>query len=234
MILAFHLIFGCYGFWPPNDPRGSWSTYVASDAIYRAAGKATTTTQRHSLAKRQHDASLRRAAKAAMKYPPVRLTGLQARVVGRGLGRACIESGYRALACCVMPDHVHLVLGRHAHDPHQIIGHLKGRATHLLNEEHLHPLQGYRRSNGATPTPWVEGGWVVFLDSDRSVVDRVRYVEQNPLEIGFPRQRWSFVTTSQSDAPRDATDAPPDATDAPLDATDAPLDATDAPRKRDG
>jgi hypothetical protein len=29
MILAFHSIFSMYGFWMPNDPRGSGSDYVA-------------------------------------------------------------------------------------------------------------------------------------------------------------------------------------------------------------
>jgi hypothetical protein len=28
MIRASHVIFGAYGFWLPNDPRGSWSTFV--------------------------------------------------------------------------------------------------------------------------------------------------------------------------------------------------------------
>jgi hypothetical protein len=30
MILAYHSIFSMYGFWLPNDPRGSGSDYVAS------------------------------------------------------------------------------------------------------------------------------------------------------------------------------------------------------------
>jgi hypothetical protein len=28
MILGYHVIFGAYGFWLPNDPRGSWSDFV--------------------------------------------------------------------------------------------------------------------------------------------------------------------------------------------------------------
>ena len=30
MILGFHVVFGAYGFWLPNDPRGSWSDFVGS------------------------------------------------------------------------------------------------------------------------------------------------------------------------------------------------------------
>ena len=30
MVHAYHAIFGAYGFWLPNDPRGSWTTFVGS------------------------------------------------------------------------------------------------------------------------------------------------------------------------------------------------------------
>ena len=30
MVLASHLIISAYGFWLPNDPRGSWSDFVGS------------------------------------------------------------------------------------------------------------------------------------------------------------------------------------------------------------
>jgi len=35
MLLANHSIFGMYGFWLPNDPRGSGSDYVASWELFR-------------------------------------------------------------------------------------------------------------------------------------------------------------------------------------------------------
>jgi hypothetical protein len=74
MIVGYHLIFGTYGFWLPNDPRGSWSTFVGSWDLYRYGGPTTTT--RHSLAKRTHNASLRRAAKSALQFPPIQFTGV--------------------------------------------------------------------------------------------------------------------------------------------------------------
>jgi len=30
MVLGTHLILTAYGFWLPNDPRGSWSDFVGS------------------------------------------------------------------------------------------------------------------------------------------------------------------------------------------------------------
>ena len=35
MIVGYHVIFGVYGFWLPNDPRGSWSEFVASWELAR-------------------------------------------------------------------------------------------------------------------------------------------------------------------------------------------------------
>lgn len=40
MIVGYHLIFSAYGFWLPNDPRGSWSNFVGSWDLFRY-GRAT-------------------------------------------------------------------------------------------------------------------------------------------------------------------------------------------------
>ena len=37
-VLAYHAIFTAYGFWLPNDPRGSWSSYVRSWELFLAGG----------------------------------------------------------------------------------------------------------------------------------------------------------------------------------------------------
>src|SRR5690348_12135818 len=83
VIVGYHIIFGTYGFWLPNDPRGSWSDFVGSWELFRY-GPATTTRERRSLAYEDHDQEQRKAAKKSLKYPAVELTGIQARAVGRG------------------------------------------------------------------------------------------------------------------------------------------------------
>ena len=40
MVIAYHLILSAYGFWLPNDERGSWSDFVRSYELY-AFGPAT-------------------------------------------------------------------------------------------------------------------------------------------------------------------------------------------------
>lgn len=59
MILASHVIFGTYGFWLPNDPRGSWSDFVGSWELARF-GRATKVTTRRSLAREPHDVTCAR------------------------------------------------------------------------------------------------------------------------------------------------------------------------------
>src|SRR5207245_1545655 len=135
MIVAYHVIFGAYGFWLPNDPRGSWSAFVGSWDLFRY-GPATKTDETHSVAHRPHDVQLRLAAKEALKYPPVQLNGVQARAVGRGFGRYVERSGLVFRACAILPDHVHLVVDRFRMTVEQFVIQLKGEATaQLLAEE---------------------------------------------------------------------------------------------------
>ena len=131
MIRAYHAIFTAYGFWLPNDPRGSWSDYVRSWELLRF-GKATKVSTRRSVAARPHSSGQRLAAKRALRYPPVRFTGQQARCIAAGFRVAIDESDYVLYACSILPEHVHLVIARHHRRPKQIIGHLKARATQQL------------------------------------------------------------------------------------------------------
>ena len=41
MVLASHVIIGMYGFWLPNDERGSWSDFVGSWEVLRFGQGAT-------------------------------------------------------------------------------------------------------------------------------------------------------------------------------------------------
>src|SRR6478609_3872814 len=100
MVLGAHIIFSAYGFWLPNDPRGSWSDFVAAWELLQF-GKATKVNTRNSVAHAPHDSALRRAAKQALKYPPVSFSGIQAVAIGAGFARAAREASYRVHACSI-------------------------------------------------------------------------------------------------------------------------------------
>ena len=192
MIRAYHAIITTYGFWLPNDPRGSWSDWVRRWELL-PHGEATKVNTRRSVAARPHDYRKRQEAKKALQYPPVLFTGKQALAVGVGFKRAITESQYVVHTCSILPEHVHLVVARHKHRGEQIVGHLKGRATQQLTAEGIHPLSDYRQRDGTVPSPWARKSWTVFLHTDDEIRRAIRYVEQNPVKDGKPKQQWSFV-----------------------------------------
>src|SRR3954470_10072160 len=108
-VRAYHLILTAYGFWLPNDPRGSWSDFVRAWEL-RRFGPATRTHERRSLAGDPHDQRRRMEAKKALARDPVVFTGLQARCIARGFGSYAARSGLVFLACSIMPTHVHAII----------------------------------------------------------------------------------------------------------------------------
>jgi len=192
-MLAFHGIFTAYGFWLPNDPRGSWSDWVASWELFRYGGKATKVLTSRSVAGVRHDAATRAAAKGKLKHPPVTFSGFQARAISRGFVTAIRTSGHEVLACAILPEHVHVVIQASRYKPTRIIGHLKREAALQLLTEDLHPFQQLRAQSGKLPSCWAENCWRVYLDEISDVQRAIRYVEHNPLKEGKRRQTWSFV-----------------------------------------
>jgi REP element-mobilizing transposase RayT len=166
---------------------------VRAQHIYEAGGEATKVHTTHSVASRPFDKERARRIKRALKYSAVELTGVQARAVGRGIGAVCPKAGLVVYACAIMPDHLHLVVARHAMDGDELMACLKRAGTRGMNEEGLHPMRAFPRENGKLPSPWAEKGWKVMLFTEEQMRRAIRYVEENPVRAGFRRQRWEFV-----------------------------------------
>ena len=60
MVSGYHVILSAYGFWLPNDPRGSWSDFVGAWELFRF-GPATKTDSTQSVAHEPHNRELRLA-----------------------------------------------------------------------------------------------------------------------------------------------------------------------------
>ena len=193
MILGSHVILSAYGFWLPNDPRGSWSQFVGSWELSRF-GRATKIDSRESVAARPHDKRHRLAAKGALQRPPVRFDGRQARAIGRGFAALAARSRLTIWACAILPEHVHLVLASHGYDAAQAANLLKGQATRQLRAENLHPVAMEAGPGQRPPSVWARGLWKVYLFRPEDVCRAIRYVEGNPMREGLPPQRWPFAT----------------------------------------
>jgi REP element-mobilizing transposase RayT len=192
-MLGWHLTFSTYGFWLPNDERGSGSSRVRAQHIYEAGGEATKVFTTHSVAHRPHNVRARLKAKEALKYPPVIRSGIQARAVARGIAAICPKVKLVIHACSIMPDHIHVVVAAHRFDGDEIIACLKRAGTGGMNDERLHPLSKFTRASGKQPSPWAERGWKVKLFTAAQMRAAIRYVEKNPIRAGLRPQRWSFV-----------------------------------------
>jgi REP element-mobilizing transposase RayT len=215
MILGAHIIFGTYGFWLPNDPRGSWSDFVRAWELLKY-GDATKTEERRSVAAQSHNSALRAAAKRDLMYPPVIFTGKQAAAISYGFADVVLRTACVIYACAIMPDHVHLVIGRHRYSIQQVANLLKGGATTSLRKYHLDPMspfsglrraplgsepQGRRQSSrgpkgrGHLPSPWAHKFWKVWLDSEDDMHRSIDYVNKNPLKEGLRLQNWKFIAS---------------------------------------
>ncbi|HLN31859.1 MAG TPA: hypothetical protein VK395_29280 [Gemmataceae bacterium] len=190
MVHGYHVILTAYGFWLPNDPRGSWSDFVGAWELARF-GKATKSFERQVLT--EESEKLRESAKKSLKYSPVQFSGIQARAIARGFAQACLKNRYTLWACAILPEHTHVVIARHHYKVEYVANLLKGAATKQFIRETLHPLESSASDNQRPHSPWAQGQWKVFLDDEEAIDNAIRYVEQNPSKEGKPAQRWEFV-----------------------------------------
>lgn len=192
-MIAYHIILGMYGFWLPNDPRGSRSKFVWSDDL-RKHGHATRVNTRHSRAGDPHDVEARLRAKKDLKFPEVKLTGEQAKAIADGIGEAVSKYEFRLFAFCILEQHAHCVAQSSSLTGKEIVREIKHYGGNRLTRSGLHPLYDYRAKNGGRiPSIWARGFWNVFIDTEVHLRTAIHYVEQNPVEDGKRQQHWSFV-----------------------------------------
>jgi REP element-mobilizing transposase RayT len=191
MIHGYHVIFGAYGFWLPNDPRGSWSDFVGRWELVRF-GRSTKSIARQELSPEEEWD--RQEAKKLLKFPAVEFTGKQAQGIGKAFGELARKNNYTVWACSILPEHVHLVIARHTYRVESIVNLLKGAATRELIDRNLHPLAQYAKPGSRPPKMWARRLWKVYLDTEEAIENAMRYVVENPTKEGKPRQTWSFVS----------------------------------------
>lgn len=83
-----------------------------------------------------------------------------------------------------MPDHVHLLIRKHKDQAEQMIEHFQDESRLRLR------IAGLRTPDHPV---WGGHGWKVFLDTPEEIRRTIGYIEDNPLKIGAPVQRWDFV-----------------------------------------
>lgn len=182
MVIAHHLIWTAYGWWLPNDPRGSMSCAIASDLIAEL-GVLHYGRKRVQPSSRELREFFNRA-NDKLKFERAEFSSEELQLIAQAIGETVRARTYTCYACAVMPDHMHLVIRKHKHTAEEMIEHFQNDSRVKLGAAELrernHPV-------------WGGPGWKVFLDGPDDIRRTISYVENNPVKIGRAKQDWDFV-----------------------------------------
>ncbi|MDB5297754.1 MAG: Transposase [Phycisphaerales bacterium] len=183
MVLAHHLIWVAYGWWLPNDPRGSTSRTIRNDVLSEL-GELPYGRKRVQPASRDIRAFYAEAQQF-LRHELLTFSPHDVGMIAQAFKEVIADERYTCYACAVMPDHVHLVIRKHRDHAEEMISKFQWaskEAVHLLRDhDPNHPV-------------WGGPGWKVFLDETAEIERTIRYVEDNPVKARMPRQEWEFIT----------------------------------------
>lgn len=182
IVIAYHLIWTAYGWWLPNDPRGSMSNMIRNETISGLG-------EIHFGRKKVQPASREirefyEEAKPFLKYPLVTFRPADFSMIAQAFAEEITAQKYTCYACSIMPDHVHILIRKHKHAAEVMIANLQQSSRRLLRDQNIRDTDH--------PT-WGGPGWKVFLDTPDDIRRTIEYVENNPLKARLPVQKWSFV-----------------------------------------
>src|SRR5438128_2396836 len=153
MVAGFHLIWTAYGWWLPNDPRGSSSHEIRVEKIEPLGDL-------HYGRKecQPKSAELRRfydQARDLLKHPLLTFDDDDILMIGKSFDEVIGERGYTCYACAIMPEHVHLLIRRHRDKAEEMIECFQTESREAL-------IAAGKRS--MTHPVWGGPGWKVFLN----------------------------------------------------------------------
>jgi REP element-mobilizing transposase RayT len=184
MIAGYHLIWTAYGWWLPNDPRGSTSKEL------RCAQIASLGELHYGRRRIQPAGEVVRefydAARGILKNTLLRFTPEEIEAIASAFAAVIKDRSYTCYACAIMPDHVHALIRKHRDKAHKMISALQDasreavRAKPQARREPDHPV-------------WGGPGWKVYLETVDDLRRTVGYIGGNPRLAGQPEQQWEFV-----------------------------------------
>ena len=182
MIIAYHLIWTAYGYWLPNDPRGSTSKMIVSDVIAQLGklhyGRKKVQPSSREIRKFQN------RSRNVLKHTLLKFKPSEFSIIADSLAEAIQKQNYTCYACAIMPDHIHMILRKHKHRSEEMLENLQASTRLRLRNTGL---------RSADHPVWGGPGWKVFLDHPTEVRRTIRYIRDNPEKWRLPRQQWPFV-----------------------------------------
>ena len=182
MILGIHLVWTCYGWWFPNDPRGSWSKDVWSPEL-RELGKNAARGRRSVQPSGDKLNKYISTAQERLKHAPVELNGIMRRTAKTAIMRQARLNNYVIMALAVMPRHAHAVVLRHNHAQGRIVRGFKAVSSREIRKllAASFTRRDDRAENSATDKipVWSRGYWARFLNTEPDIKAAVDYVKSH-------------------------------------------------------
>jgi REP element-mobilizing transposase RayT len=177
MVIGYHLIWTAYGWWLPNDPRGSSSHEIRVERIATLGNL-----HQGRKAIQPSSAEIRRfyaEAHDLLAHQPMTFTDAEIHLLGGWFGQVIQERGYTGYGCAVLPEHVHLLIRRH-----------RDWAETMIKALQQISRQGLINLGARSPTHPVWGGlgWKVFQNTPEDLVRTSQYIHENPEKAGRPPQ----------------------------------------------
>jgi REP element-mobilizing transposase RayT len=184
MVIAYHLIATAYGWWLPNDLRGSMSRSIASDVIAELGelhyGRKTVQPASHEIR------AFYEEAVGLLQHELLEFDRTCRDCIAEAFAECIRINKYTCYACAIMRDHDHLVIRKHKHLAEEMIYQFQKFSADLLKDRGLCP---------ANHPVWGGPGWKVFLDTPEDIRRTIPYVQRNPIKAHMPAQHHSFVAS---------------------------------------
>ena len=182
MVAGFHLVWTAYGWWLPNDPRGSSSHEIRVEPIANLG-------ELHH-GRKQHQPPGKEIrqfydkARDVLKHPLLSFSDEEINLVGAAFEEVIQQRKYTCYGCAIMPDHVHILIRKHRDRGEAMVENLQNASRAKLIEI------GKR---APTHPVWAGPGWKVFLFKPEDFLRVADYIWKNPIKANRPAQTWSFV-----------------------------------------
>src|SRR5205823_511271 len=158
MVARFHLVWTAYGWWLPNDPRGSSSHEIRVERIAELGqlhhGRKKVQPSRAELLAFLDEARL------VLKHELLEFNDGDVAVIADAFAEVIRDNTYTCYACAIMPDHVHALIRRHRDKGEQMIAKLQQKSREKLIEAGRRPPDH---------PVWGGPGWRVFLETREDI-----------------------------------------------------------------
>jgi hypothetical protein len=181
-ILAHHLVISGYGFWIPNDPRGSGSLELRQEKFKPLGpihpGRKKIQPSRQKLRMFSTD------AERILDHDLLWFDAGTRDLIGAAFAEVIARRGYTVWACFVGTNHAHLCIRYHRDRYETMHANLAAQSRTSLLElgkaEPAHPV-------------WAERPYSVFLHTPDDILRVIEYIRENAAKSGLPEQAWDFV-----------------------------------------